>query len=928
TASVVGIASRVSPAAATIAQFPEWSSAEATVEAMRSFHELEGIPCTLVEDVEVVVVCPRGLWASNRRLATEGAMLAYSIKMSAPGLVNERGLPAIAQAVVSGSGALETLAVRSMVRAASGTVRGKVHTGWKPSARVPLPLNSPELGYIAVLKYDAGLQDYVYVTSTDADGYYDTGSSLAETLRFEPRGYWVEMDNAQGAEESIVLTDVTGSNNDVMFNDQVTEFDTAVVAGVYWSNVFREWVLSVFPGQTVLEEEEIVISVNRDGPGCSGSYANGILRTRRGNTGGGGNCHNAAFESLLLHEAGHWANDLFTDGTMGLGLDEAVADIWKYSITNDPCGHIPTTDAVFSNCQRHADQAQWDSYDGRIWLKCPRDGSLRCHTHTEDSFTGRYNTAKSTVSALWAVRENLGDNAYFGELFVGWLATFKPTSANNVMLDQWLLLDDDDSDVTNLTPNYQAISSGFVEYGWRAPGPVFLSVAAPEFDSSVAPGEGVEVYAYIDAKVGTVDTSGIGTPTLWYAKNGEAGFTSVSMTTNGNGVYSGVIPGVGATVETVRWFLTCGNSGGYMSSYPSNNAFAKSGADIGPEEVEVFHIGTPITSVEYDFESGNGGWSASGGPTDEWEYAAPPAMATGDVLNYDPIVNEDVWTRSWGIDVAESLQPETVDDETFYEPNSVHRLSSPDLDLSGASQSGWHLRYDRWLTVEDGAKDSAKVMIEDGSGAEDTGFVNPTGRNLLDWEWAVHDIDVSDYDGDESVVVHFDLTADSETQFGGWMVDNVSLYYVAADSGLGNWVSYGEPHSGEAGNGPTLGGDGSPFIPASSCSQGPYEVDVTISGGRPSAVCVLFAGIEQECDPLAGGGFLYIDTVVDSEFVTLDGNGNATVPIDMCGVVAGNYFLQLFVYPENEDPQVLPTEAPEEGVSNSNGLWLHVVNEP
>jgi len=72
------------------------------------------------------------------------------------------------------------------------------------------------------------------------------------------------------------------------------------------------------------------------------------------------------------------------------------------------------------------------------------------------------------MGALWKVREELkneyrelgGDIA--DALFLGWMNAYNQDRVHSIIMLQWLVLDDDDHDLTNLTPNFGPIQDGFL----------------------------------------------------------------------------------------------------------------------------------------------------------------------------------------------------------------------------------------------------------------------------------------------------------------------------------------------------------------------------------------------------------------------------------------------------------------------------------
>jgi hypothetical protein len=97
------------------------------------------------------------------------------------------------------------------------------------------------------------------------------------------------------------------------------------------------------------------------------------------------------------------------------------------------------------------------------------------------------------------------------------------------------------------------------------------------------------------------------------------------------------------------------------------------------------------------------------------------------------------------------------------------RLETWPLDLSGFA--GVHLELQRWLTVEDAARDHARVLV---NGA--VVWENPTGSDFEDTDWVAVDLDISGLaDRNASVVVAFEIETDDARSLGGWNLDDVRV---------------------------------------------------------------------------------------------------------------------------------------------------------
>ncbi|MBD3235683.1 MAG: hypothetical protein GF330_03155 [Candidatus Eisenbacteria bacterium] len=182
---------------------------------------------------------------------------------------------------------------------------------------------------------------------------------------------------------------------------------------------------------------------------------------------------------------------------------------------------------------------------------------------------------------------------------------------------------------------------------------------------------------------------------------------------------------------------------------------------------EFFDFCRPVTMVyENDFESSITGWSdgANYGQND-WRWASPRDL----LGHWDPQFAAS-GSSVYGNDLNESASWDGL------YPNSVRNwLQSPGIDCSG--QSGVHLMFKRWLTVEESIYDVANVLV---NGTEI--WRNQEHGHHLDAYWTPVVYDISDLADDQSnVSVRFELQADAGLHFGGWTLDDFAV--VATNAG-------------------------------------------------------------------------------------------------------------------------------------------------
>src|SRR5262249_42327742 len=104
----------------------------------------------------------------------------------------------------------------------------------------------------------------------------------------------------------------------------------------------------------------------------------------------------------------------------------------------------------------------------------------------------------------------------------------------------------------------------------------------------------------------------------------------------------------------------------------------------------------------------------------------------------------------------------------------VHNyLRSPAIDLSG--KWGTRLRFKRWLTVEEGIYDHARVFV---NGVQV--WQNQLVGDTVDTAWSTQELELGPLaDNLGAVTIEFQLQSDPAKELGGWALDDVEIDYYA-----------------------------------------------------------------------------------------------------------------------------------------------------
>lgn len=344
----------------------------------------------------------------------------------------------------------------------TGTVTGWATPGTLPDSDDDACLNLPQEMALPMLKVTAlDGSTPVATTFTDAGGDYilQTGSGTY-TVKMELVGpNWTIFDHTnspQYSSVSLTFTDVSNGTTglDGEFNDNPSEYVTAQVNGHLQVAKAREFFLSriyVDDEWVGLFNNTLGVLVNVDCfAGCPNAQAtaNGIWFTYADGSG-----RNMAYSTAVAHEYGHWA----AHNVYGIDITSEPEQAWHEGFA-DCVGHLVHDTRLL----------------GEDWKGCGtfvRDPESPVHTYPE---CANEQHVRGTVlsGSFWDIREAVGLSET-QQLFVDWafIATgarpgiepcpSKYQSADALTLQQVLIADDDDGDLSNGTPNLAAICDAF-----------------------------------------------------------------------------------------------------------------------------------------------------------------------------------------------------------------------------------------------------------------------------------------------------------------------------------------------------------------------------------------------------------------------------------------------------------------------------------
>ena len=446
--------------------------------------------------------------------------------------------------------------------------------------------------------------------------------------------------------------------------------------------------------------------------------------------------------------------------------------------------------------------------------------------------------------AVWDLRteliDDLGQGAgedAIGEIYTGMV---KVSSTIPTTYEAALTADDDNGNLADGTPNACAIERAFGMHGLSS-GAVFSALQLEHEPVTRVATPMVPVPIETTITIPECSDATVGEVRLVYSTDGGVSWHARTMQAQGNGTYTDDLPPVPHQTQ-IRYRIEAEDAGsGAVFTMPSNPA----------DPAYYTYVGGLDEIVCDDFETDSGGWTHAllvgevQEGADDWMRAQPNGSGG------DPDGAYSGW-YAWGNDLAAD-----PDWDGMYQNEKRNVLYSPTWDLGG--YEGVRLHFRRWLGVEDGIYDRARVLINDTEVWSNAPFDGELHHE--DHEWILFDLDISEWAGQPEVQIRWEIETDQHLQFGGWTLDDVCLYEMVApsedDGGGEEFGPDGEPLDPDGEQEPGAVPDGG----GCSCRQTP-------AGGGPSAVglCGVLAlllrlsprrgrtGRRARCGPARGSG--------------------------------------------------------------------------
>jgi hypothetical protein len=627
--------------------------------------------------------------------------------------------------------------------------------------------------------------------TTDSDGAFEADGGTADVTG-GLAGPFVEVQTMTGDDLALAASDIADGATYQWASDgseiPLSQLDAYVFAQAVSDRArslqddvpWLDQPLTVRPNQPNFEGES--------GTGYCNAWSDGeTVNFLMAGASGSSECNNTAMVAdVVYHEYGHCLH--IQNSALGVNVfdgsaSEAFGDTMSVSMTHDNViGPYFFTDG--SGIRDVAPDMVW-----------PDD-------YTDDENYVHYN-GLILGGALWDLRQalvaELGEDEGHrttDEIFVAMLRLTEDIPSS---FEAALAADDDDGDLANGTPNACALYAAFEPHGLVSSGLGRVVIDHAPVAFAPEPGAPIEIAAGVS--VSQEECATLGAVRVVYSSDAGATWTDIDMAEVEEGSFAASIPGFPAGTE-LRYRLEVEElDSGTTIVRPTNAA----------EPYYTIYVG-PLTEILCDdFEGADdGGWThellagdAAEG-ADDWQRDTPTGAGG------DP---EGAYSgeNGWGNDLA---LEDTWNGQ--YQADKTNTLRSPTYDLSAYHTV--RLAFRRWLGVEDGYYDKARVYVNEQevwSNAASAG--DDTADHTMhhqDAEWILADLDVSAIAGGAAAVqVRFEIQSDSGLQLGGWNIDDFCLYTVGVSDPDGG-VDAGAQDAGgqepDASAGADSGADASP----------------------------------------------------------------------------------------------------------------------
>lgn len=600
------------------------------------------------------------------------------------------------------------------------------HAG-EPIAREQQMHSAATVRFDVPIRYPAAREDAIApqldVTQGGMAATTDLGGQVAltsspTTIDTTVTGPLVEVTNNAGPEATASFPASDGDTITWSLADD--EFGDAQLSGFVHASRVKSYVRGIAPDLAWLDET-ISLDVNRDGSCNAISDGNQLYFLRAGD------CQNTArLADVVHHEFGHSVHGAAIIPGVGAqqgALSEGISDYLAATIVDDSGmgrGFFYNDDPL-----RELDPPDFE------W-SWPQD---KGESHAEGRIIG---------GTLWDLREalqtDLGEGEGIEHTDMLWYESIRRAVDIPTMYPEVLAADDDDGVLGNGTPNGCRINEVF-----QAHGLLDASLVGDLTIDLVSAKGGREVVVTHELPMFDACPFGVGDAELhWRLRDAPDEVTTTPMVLE-DGALVATIPTHGTGI-VVEYQVELDYDNGASAILPRNPA----------DRWYQTYFGSAIPIYCLDAAADRSAWVFEG-QGNTWSFG--PLMGGGGIDPADPYDGDGVLLSQDG-----------------QYPNNAHTSATgPVIDIAGYDDV--RVQYRRWLSVEDGFFDQARIRLN-GTAIWQNLTTDQANVHHADGEWRFHDLPIDEL-ANQQAQLQFSLDADGGLRFGGWTVDALCLIQVA-----------------------------------------------------------------------------------------------------------------------------------------------------
>ncbi len=578
---------------------------------------------------------------------------------------------------------------------------------------------------------------------TDFFGRFSWGGDEPRDVTFSIEGPFVEVETATGDAAQGNRTFEPGAEE--VFRAPNDEILDSQIAIFLHTNVAQDYVRQYTTNPWLEETLSAVANISESCNAFFDPQLDTINFFTEGVGQGGFECNNTGrLADVIYHEFGHaiHVNAIIPGvGAFEGAMSEGVSDYLAATITGDPGMGRGFFLANPEDALRHIDPESIGE-PRRVFPQ---------------NFEGEQGTVHSDGlvigQTLWQLREELiaehGEAEGVAQADRIWYGIIQRATATETSYAEAIATDDTDGDALTGTPNSCIINRVFSDGGLvDDSAEVVTGVATPEVN-------GFEVTVPVIEPQGCEATP-VGTAELTWRLRGDSDTGGTVQLEPGSGDLSAELPeqSEGSVIE---YQVEVIYENGGITELPKNPA---------DDHYQHFVGGDLEVVYETNFEDDpfQDGWESGAERGDDvWDWGEPGGAVIGGapVVAYagDRILATDLGHVGNGL----------------YPSDTLTYVESPEIDVS--DREGLRLQFRRWLAVEDGFFDQARIYANDELVWENANSDQGDDSDVhhIDREWRFQDLDLSAVEDDGTVQIRFELESDPGLELAGWAIDDLRV---------------------------------------------------------------------------------------------------------------------------------------------------------